>query len=328
MEALFLFLILVLGILLASFLPNNNSSWMEAFTLSDISGNISDISGIYADMSGTLKTNYDNYNHYQGSSVTLTNGEIFYGPNGTAVVTVNSDGSQSLAITTKTSMSPVVLTTSGTSSSFQGSGYKAIIISHNGHHALLITSPEDSNIYTTTPNNATSTEYYGATGSVPPYQNAYSNTTSSYPTSTTSAYPSQPSSNLYLISPWSPWSSSPTATSSTATSSTATSSTTDGIPKSQIPPGQEDLYILKSAIITPGIPSSTCPVCQQSSTSSGTSSSKCPPCPACARCPEQNNFECKKVPNYNSISDNALPSWPGSSSGYQPTPYVNSFSSF
>lgn len=31
-----------------------------------------------------------------------------------------------------------------------------------------------------------------------------------------------------------------------------------------------------------------------------------PPCPPCARCPES-SFECKKVPNYNSINDNLLP---------------------
>lgn len=34
---------------------------------------------------------------------------------------------------------------------------------------------------------------------------------------------------------------------------------------------------------------------------------QCPPCPACARCPEP-AFECKKVPNYSSISnDNHMP---------------------
>jgi hypothetical protein len=31
-----------------------------------------------------------------------------------------------------------------------------------------------------------------------------------------------------------------------------------------------------------------------------------PPCPPCERCPES-SFECKKVPNYNSINDNLLP---------------------
>jgi hypothetical protein len=46
------------------------------------------------------------------------------------------------------------------------------------------------------------------------------------------------------------------------------------------------------------------------------SQEKCPPCPACARCPEP-SFECKKVPNYNAINDN-----------YLPTPVLSDFSQF
>ena len=114
-----------------------------------------------------------------------------------------------------------------------------------------------------------------------------------------------------------------------------------GVPRSQIPNGQEDLYILKSQIVPP-----VCPVCitgsaASSSTSgsnsgsnsgstsnnstSGTSSSswnnpsdspKCPPCPACARCPEP-AFDCKKVPNYSAINNQ-----------YLPMPILNDFSTF
>lgn len=75
----------------------------------------------------------------------------------------------------------------------------------------------------------------------------------------------------------------------------------NGIPASQIPPGQEDLYILKSQVVPP-----VCPICP-SITSSESGSKKCPPCPACARCPES-NFECKKVPNYDTIPSSDLPS--------------------
>jgi hypothetical protein len=86
-----------------------------------------------------------------------------------------------------------------------------------------------------------------------------------------------------------------------------------GIPKSQIPGGQEDLYILKSEVIPP-----VCPVCpaMTATSTSEISQEKCPPCPACARCPEP-AFECKKVPNYNSASSEFLP-----------VPVLNSFSSF
>lgn len=67
----------------------------------------------------------------------------------------------------------------------------------------------------------------------------------------------------------------------------------DGIPSSQIPPGQEDLYILKSSIVPP-----VCPKCPDVSITDCPKTAKCPPCPPCGRCPEP-NFECKKVPVYN-----------------------------
>ena len=68
-----------------------------------------------------------------------------------------------------------------------------------------------------------------------------------------------------------------------------------GVPKGRIPPGQENLYILKSEIVPP-----ICPACPQVNCGSCANANKCPPCPACARCPEP-SFECKKVPNYNSV---------------------------
>ena len=82
--------------------------------------------------------------------------------------------------------------------------------------------------------------------------------------------------------------------------SNGTSNVNDqGVPRSSIPPGQEDLYILKSEIVPP-----VCPACPQQSACPR--QEKCPPCPACARCPEP-AFECKKVPNYSSSNDQYLP---------------------
>lgn len=70
----------------------------------------------------------------------------------------------------------------------------------------------------------------------------------------------------------------------------------EGIPASKIPPGHEDLYILKSEIVPPVCPACPSPVpCIQNKTDS------CAPCPPCARCPEP-SFECKKVPNYSSTN--------------------------
>ncbi len=83
-----------------------------------------------------------------------------------------------------------------------------------------------------------------------------------------------------------------------------------GIPKSQIPKGKEDLYILKSEIVPP-----VCPACP--SNSNCPREKPCQPCPPCARCPEP-AFECKKVPNYSSSA----------TVDYLPRPILNDFSQF
>ena len=84
-----------------------------------------------------------------------------------------------------------------------------------------------------------------------------------------------------------------------------------GISKSQIPKGKEDLYILKSEVVPP-----VCPVCPSLSVQqSMMDKKKCPPCPACARCPEP-GYECKLV---------AAPSNNPSSF---PKPILNDFSTF
>jgi hypothetical protein len=77
------------------------------------------------------------------------------------------------------------------------------------------------------------------------------------------------------------------------------SSLPPGIPASMIPPGQEDLYILKSQVVPP-----VCPVCPAPSTIPR--QEPCPACPAPQRCPEP-SFTCKKVPNYNAINSDELP---------------------
>ena len=88
-----------------------------------------------------------------------------------------------------------------------------------------------------------------------------------------------------------------------------TDNTVNGISSSQIPSGQEDLYILKSQVVPP-----VCPVCP--SAASCPRQEACQPCPPCARCPEP-SFECKKVPNYASSNDQ-----------YLPRPVLSDFSTF
>ena len=72
-----------------------------------------------------------------------------------------------------------------------------------------------------------------------------------------------------------------------------------GIPRNQIPNGDEDLYILKSEIVPPVCPA--CPTVMECP-----KQKKCEPCPPCGRCPEP-AFECKKVPNYKAVSPSFLP---------------------
>lgn len=83
-----------------------------------------------------------------------------------------------------------------------------------------------------------------------------------------------------------------------------------GIPSSQIPIGDQDLYILKSQIVPP-----VCPECPP--VNCGDCKTKCQPCPPPARCPEP-SFDCKKVPNYKAAKTNP----------YLPVPWLNSFSQF
>ena len=83
-----------------------------------------------------------------------------------------------------------------------------------------------------------------------------------------------------------------------------------GIPRAEIPAGDEDLYILKSEVVPP-----VCPKCPDVQACS--KDKKCPPCPPCGRCPEP-AFTCKKVPNYAAaqISETI------------PRPILNDFSKF
>lgn len=86
--------------------------------------------------------------------------------------------------------------------------------------------------------------------------------------------------------------------------------TVNGIHGKNIPPGQEDLYILKSQVVPPVCPA--CPTIINKCTGGG---KEAPPCPPCGRCPEA-SFECVKRPTYK--ADNP----------YLPMPVLSDFSSF
>jgi len=86
--------------------------------------------------------------------------------------------------------------------------------------------------------------------------------------------------------------------------------TVNGILGKNIPPGQEDLYILKSQVVPP-----VCPACPTVINTCNGGNKECPACPPCGRCPEA-AFECVKRPTYK-------PSNP-----YLPVPVLSDFSSF
>lgn len=103
---------------------------------------------------------------------------------------------------------------------------------------------------------------------------------------------------------------------STAAQADVSSALPKGIPFSQIPAGDEDLYIRKSEVVPP-----VCPVCP--AVAEIPREKPCPPCPACERCPEP-AFECKKVPNYSRRAGNGS----GGVDSFMPRPVLTDFSSF
>ena len=268
-----------------------------------------------------------------GSSIQLQTGTIFVDPSGnTITVIVNSDGSQSLQVVqiaqpnypTILSLTPPSGTTVTLNTYYaqppslmtatvitDSNGQTAIQINLAGGQTIIF-SQQGSAAVSTQSNNSgiTSTQYYGSTGS--PYQTGASamSYNGAYGGSAGSATGPYGNTAYYAQGPYG----NTAAGTSSPNSSQYYSSLPPGIPASQIPSGQEDLYILKSQVVPPVCP--VCPAYKNNSNNDPDSAPKCPPCPPCARCPEP-SFECKKVPNYNAINNS-----------YLPQPIINDFSSF
>ena len=98
-EALFLFLILLLGLVLCSFLGGNYNQEDSTNSDDDSDTNSEKDDDYDSDPSTQLRAgssfyeNYDNYNHYSGSSSALPNGATYYEKNGGSVkVNLQSNG--------------------------------------------------------------------------------------------------------------------------------------------------------------------------------------------------------------------------------------------
>ena len=322
MEALFLFLILLLGLVLSSFLGGN--SYYEGHeNHNDNKDSTSDpSSNSQSSSSSSYSSNYDNYNHYSGSSSDLQNGAIYYGANGgTVVVTPGRDGTQTLIIKVNANSDAFEFSphnSSGKISKFYGpNGNTATVVNSDGSNKAIRVSTSNGNFTFTqngafyNPDGTTSTQYFGSTGTPiqssgyslayeghsdyaqGPYGGSAASVTG--PQGNTAYYAQGPMGNAVAGGSYGP---------------EYASTLPPGIPRSQIPPGQEDLYILKSEIVPPICP--VCPVAQ----ATAPREEKCPPCPAPARCPEP-AMTCKAVPNYNAIDDQ-----------YLPQPVLSDFSSF
>jgi len=314
-EAFFVFLIILLGLFLCSFLGTGyNSYYKEGFKTNNYDSSLNDVTT----NEGTYQSTYDNYNHYSSSSSPVTNETTFIGPDGnTATILTGSNGNQIIKITKIDNEEPIIFVSSANSKTFTSpSGSSATIVSNNGQKAIKITTKDgESTLYTLTgslpSDTLTSTQYYGSTGtpiqeagySLAYQPNNYNSSAGAVtgPYGNTAYYAQGPQGNTL------------TGTTSGSNMSAASydysNSLPQGIPGALIPPGQEDLYILKSEVVPP-----VCPACPSSSVCPR--QEKCPPCPACARCPEP-SFECKKVPNYNAINNE-----------YLPVPVLNDFSGF
>lgn len=303
-KALWIFLILLAALILSSFLGNMVE---EGFVVaSDTSGNTTNY--VSHSPAGTSTFNsttdpntgtktYDNYNHYDGTSANtpLVNGTVFYGQNGGQVVVITgADGKINIKVILPNDPTPVVYNyadvdkwtgPNGTATLVQTGGAATIKVSLNNGQTYVYTVNQIGNTSNYT------TSYYGSTGAPPPAQSdyySYSQTGTPPPPP-----PPPPPNDIY---------NQPVAAAAVATN-------TNAIPASMIPPGQEDLYVLKSSIIPP-----VCPACP---TVVNTCDKKdCPPCPAPQRCPEP-MFDCKKVPNYNAVNN-----------PYLPVPILNDFSQF
>ena len=299
-ELLFLILLLF-GFILHCFLGNKKGFYKRIEGMTDVETQDSSPSTTSPSTTSSLNSSsdnsYENYNHYNGTSIATK----YYGPNGEVAI-INSPSS--ITVTNSTGIS--VEYTSSASSSTQiesitylgPNGEKATFVSgSNGGKALKVTDAQGNSVtYGVTPtsssgssfmNNNPLTSYFGSTGNPVPNNSAYAYVSPGPDVSSYNQYQYQPQTNPpYNYS----------------------SSLPPGIPRSQILPGQEDLYILKSQVVPP-----VCPACNPVVIYKD---KECQACPPCGRCPEP-SFECKKVPNYNAINNE-----------YLPTPILNSFAGF
>ena len=290
----------------------------------------------------------DNYNHFTGRSMPT----MFYGPNGSIAKISNQEGVFSVIVSDKDGTN-VVYDEQNKSLLSQGSLAAMDTIIDKIVSAIARVSKnqqqqQQQQQQQPQPTNNPVMKYYGPNGSVAlMYMDSNGNmnlklidgTGKEIPYSSANIQSYNPSVDNPNVpqtmgSPNSPnkmnvSSNYQEAYSQSLTSPDYSSSLPKGIPKSMIPPGNEDLYILKSEVVPP-----VCPACPPPILKCGDDKPP-PPCPPCARCPEP-RFDCKKVPNYGSGNLGAnyfggggqFGSMPATSGNFLPYPSVSNYNSF
>jgi hypothetical protein len=215
-------------------------------------------------------TSYDNYNHYSGSAYPT----IFYGPAGQTARVIQNGTSITIVVTTQNGNTEIYYIDNnaqpGVKKFYGPNGNNATIVSGNDGKKALKITTNDGKTIIFTADNT---------------YNYQSVDKTMFEGDTSNKYP-------------------------TYNDAFTTQSNAQGIPKSMIPPGQEDLYILKSEVVPPVCPKCPDPIlkCEDK---------KCPPCKPCGRCDEP-DFTCQKVPNYNALAKK----------DFIPIPVLNDFSTF
>jgi hypothetical protein len=238
---------------------------------------------IYNDNSNS----YDNYNHYSGEFENVT----FYGPDGGTAQVVKTPDENTIIITYKNGITEIYYIDNDgvdveTYTGPNGNTAK-VVTDSSGKKAVEITFSNGSKIYYYSGN---AYSYNSNTGNINYYDtyepyNGVSATSYTGPAGNTATTYTGPAGN----------------SATTIQNNDYYNSLPEGIYRWQIPPGEEDKYILKSQVVPP-----VCPKCPDVQCSSSFDETKCPPCPACERCPEP-SFTCEKVPNYNAFNPKTMP---------------------
>jgi len=181
---------------------------------------------------------------------------VFYAPDGSTARVVSTGSENTLVVTTTTGQTTTYYIDTGNTDPsvtvyYGENGGSAKVLSANGTKTVEIIRPDGSKVVYTTKGSANQIDYFD-----------------------------DPDTHLYA---------GPTAVAIQGdegnTAVITNTSTTAGITRSQIPPGDEDLYILKSQTLVP-----ICPRCEPVVIEK----TECQPCPAPQRCPEP-QFECTKT---------------------------------